>query len=92
MDRLPSVTFGKLEIAASSCYHVTMASLDRNKPKKRATEPGELIGVRLQAEPLAKLDHWRREQDDLPGRPEAIRRLVEKALAAPSKRKSGRDG
>jgi hypothetical protein len=39
-----------------------------------------LIGVRLQTDPLTKLDAWRKKQDDLPSRPEAIRRLVEKAL------------
>jgi hypothetical protein len=27
-----------------------------------------------------QLDDWRRKQDDLPGRPEAIRRLVELGL------------
>jgi len=31
---------------------------------------------------LAVIDDWRRKQDDLPGRPEAIRRLVEIALKA----------
>ena len=39
-----------------------------------------LVGVRLQKEPLAKLDEWRRNQPDLPNRPEALRRLMEKAL------------
>jgi hypothetical protein len=49
-------------------------------PKKRPPEIGTLIGVRLQPEPLAKLDDWRRQQEDLPGRPEAIRQLLEGAL------------
>ena len=31
---------------------------------------------------LKVLDNWRREQADLPGRPEAIRRLVERGLKA----------
>jgi metal-responsive CopG/Arc/MetJ family transcriptional regulator len=48
--------------------------------KPRAKQPGELIGVRLQPEPLARLDDWRREQDDLPNRSEAIRRLIDQAL------------
>jgi hypothetical protein len=30
---------------------------------------------------LENIDNWRKRQDDLPGRAEAIRRLVEKALA-----------
>jgi len=33
---------------------------------------------------LKSLDDWRRKQDDLPGRPEAIRRLVELGLKAQS--------
>jgi hypothetical protein len=31
---------------------------------------------------LVVIDDWRRKQDDLPGRPEAIRRLVELGLKA----------
>jgi len=31
---------------------------------------------------LQGLDDWRRKQDDLPGRPEAVRRLVEIGLKA----------
>jgi hypothetical protein len=35
---------------------------------------------------LAKaLDDWRRKQDDLPGRPEAIRRLIEMGLKGKAK-------
>ena len=42
----------------------------------------EAVTVRMAAEPLGNLDDWRRKQDDLPGRPEAIRRLVEIGLKA----------
>ena len=49
-------------------------------PKKRAAATGDLVGVRVQPELAKQLDDWRREQDDLPGRPEAIRRLVELGL------------
>jgi len=38
------------------------------------------VNVRMASEALQVLDDWRRRQDDLPGRPEAIRRLVELAL------------
>jgi hypothetical protein len=48
---------------------------------KRAPETGTPVLVRMQADQLATLDSWRREQADLPGRPEAIRRLVEIALS-----------
>lgn len=48
---------------------------------------GDLVGVRIQPEMARKLDNWRRHQEDLPGRPEAIRRLVEQALQKPGKSK-----
>jgi hypothetical protein len=38
--------------------------------------------VRLSPEQLKALDEWRRKEEDIPGRPEAIRRLVELGLAA----------
>jgi hypothetical protein len=34
----------------------------------------------MQPELLELLDAWRREQPDLPSRPEALRRLAEQAL------------
>jgi hypothetical protein len=40
------------------------------------------VMVRMSAGQLKALDGWRRDQEDLPGRPEAIRRLVENALDA----------
>ena len=52
--------------------------------KKRGPPPtgkGTLIGVRLQPVPLAQVDRWAASQKDKPGRPEAIRRLLELALA-----------
>jgi hypothetical protein len=49
--------------------------------KRRPAETGTLVGTRLQADFLVRLDEWRKRQDDLPTRPEAIRRLLEKALA-----------
>ncbi|WP_256570579.1 hypothetical protein [Bradyrhizobium sp. CCGUVB1N3] len=41
--------------------------------------------MRLQPELAKPLDDWRRVQDDLPGRPEAIRRLVDIGLKAKAK-------
>ena len=55
--------------------------------KKRGPPPtgkGTLIGVRLQPVPLAQVDRWAASQKDKPGRPEAIRRLLELALAKTS--------
>src|SRR5271156_5881043 len=60
--------------------HVNMKT-----PKKRAAVTGDLVGVRVQPDMAKQLDDWRRKQDDLPGRPEAIRRLVEIGLARPAK-------
>jgi hypothetical protein len=54
-------------------------------PKKRAPMTGDLVGVRVQSEMAKELDDWRRKQSDLPGRPEAIRRLVELGLKAKTK-------
>jgi hypothetical protein len=58
---------------------MNLATRDNTK-RKRADQPGTLVGVRLQPDQLAKVDAWREGQDDKPTRPEAIRRLVEKAL------------
>jgi hypothetical protein len=57
--------------------------------RQRPPQPGELIGVRLQPEPLASVDRWRRKQEDLPSRAEAIRRLVEQALSSADTRPIG---
>jgi hypothetical protein len=54
-------------------------------PKKRAPAAGDLVGVRIQPDMAKALDDWRRKQDDLPGRPEAIRRLVDIALKVKTK-------
>jgi hypothetical protein len=50
--------------------------------KKRPAATGDLVGVRVQPDLGKQIDDWRRKQDDLPGRPEAIRRLVELGLTA----------
>ena len=45
----------------------------------------EAVNVRLAVTSLQVIDDWRRKQDDLPGRPEAIRRLVDLGLKAKGK-------
>lgn len=52
----------------------------RDNTKKRPAQTGTLIGVRLQPLALARLDAWIAQQDDAPTRPEAVRRLIDKAL------------
>jgi hypothetical protein len=54
-------------------------------PKKRAATTGDPVLVRVQPGMAKQLDDWRRQQPDLPGRPEAIRRLVDLGLRAKSK-------
>ena len=46
---------------------------------------GDPVLVRVQPDMAKQLDDWRRKQGDLPGRPEAIRRLVAIGLAAKGK-------
>ncbi len=59
---------------------------DTMKPRnQRPATPGEPVMVRIQPDMAKALDDWRRQQDDLPGRPEAIRRLVEIGLKAKGK-------
>lgn len=45
-----------------------------------ATGKGTPVQVRLQPDQLAAVDSWAARQKDAPSRPEAIRRLVGKAL------------
>jgi hypothetical protein len=54
------------------------------KKSKRGRPPveSEALTVRMTVTALQGLDDWRRKQDDLPGRPEAVRRLVEIGLKA----------
>jgi len=44
-------------------------------------ETGSAIQVRLKGSTFVSLENWRRAQDKIPPRSEAIRRLIEQALA-----------
>jgi len=48
--------------------------------RNRPPEPGTFVGLRLQRDVLHQLDAWIAKQDDAPSRPEAVRRLLAKAL------------
>jgi hypothetical protein len=50
------------------------------KPIGRPKVDSELVTARIQRPDLDHLDRWREAQPDQPNRPEAIRRLVRKAL------------
>lgn len=54
------------------------------KPKRRPSTTGKLVGTRFQTDMLDAIDAWRRDQEDLPTRPEAIRRLVELGMSSRS--------
>ena len=47
---------------------------------KRPKETGTLVGGRFQEDLLRRLDSWRAGQEDVPNRPEAIRRLVDQGI------------
>ncbi|MBR0947851.1 MULTISPECIES: hypothetical protein [Bradyrhizobium] len=67
-----------------SWHHDSMKKTtnDRTLPQKRPAVTGAPVMVRIQPDMAKGLDDWRRRQEDLPGRPEAIRRLVEIGLKA----------
>jgi len=60
------------------------STIDGAKKSKRGrpSVDSDAVNVRMSTVTLGTIDEWRRKQDDLPGRPEAIRRLVEIGLKA----------
>jgi hypothetical protein len=56
--------------------------MNDEQPKRRASTPGTLVGTRFQAQLLDAIDSWRKGQNDLPTRPEAVRRLVELGMSS----------
>jgi hypothetical protein len=71
-----------------------MPSIVDNRKKRGRGRPktgiGKPVGLRLYPELERRVDQWAFNQADKPGRPEAIRRLIEIALVAKSKRQSNR--
>jgi hypothetical protein len=63
---------------------ISVIKKSRGRPK---TGIGPLIGVRLYPDMQAQLDAWIAKQGDKPSRPEAIRRLLAKALSSGTKSK-----
>jgi hypothetical protein len=64
-----------------------ISTIDSAKKTKRGRPPVDTmaVNVRISTDSVSEIDDWRRKQDDLPGRPEAIRRLVDIALKAKGK-------
>jgi hypothetical protein len=77
-------------------YPDFMAKSIRGTQKKRGrpktTGRGTQIGMRWQGPLLGAIDAWRIQQEDKPPRSEAIRRLVERGLAAEAVAKPRRAG
>jgi len=71
-----------------------MPSIVDNRKKRGRGRPktgiGKPVGLRLYPELERRVDQWASNQADQPGRPEAIRRLIEIALTTKSKRQSNR--
>jgi hypothetical protein len=67
-----------------------MPSIVDNRKKRGRGRPktgiGKPVGLRLYPELERRVDQWASNQPDKPGRPEAIRRLIEIALIAKPKR------
>jgi AMMECR1 domain-containing protein len=66
---------------------IMKSTINSAKKSKRGRPPvdTEAVNVRMAVDVLKFIDDWRRKQDDLPGRPEAIRRLVDLGLKAKQK-------
>jgi hypothetical protein len=73
-----------------------MRSISDNRKKRGRGRPptgiGKPVGLRLYADLERRIDAWASKQSDKPGRPEAIRRLVEQALAVTSSTESIKPG
>ena len=72
-----------------------MPSISDNRKKRGRGRPrtgiGKPVGLRLYPDLEERIDAWALNQPDKPGRPEAIRRLIELALAVKIKRKNTDD-
>src|SRR5262245_49488783 len=72
-------TFVSIGPRARKCYLAFMKSthdITKSARKPRSPVTGTPVLVRLQPEQLAAIDAWRRDQDNLPSRAEAIRCLA----------------
>jgi hypothetical protein len=69
---------------------MAMSSIADNKKKRGRGRPrtgiGKPVGLRLYPELERRIDVWAANQTDKPGRPEAIRRLIEIALGSKVKK------
>jgi hypothetical protein len=57
----------------------------KSRGRPAGVKYGETIPTRFEPGTIKAIDAWRRKQDDLPSRSEAIRRLVQLSLKAKQK-------
>ena len=62
--------------------NTTKVSTSKKRRGRPATGINPAVGVRLPPELMKAVDRWRAHESDVPGRPEAIRRLIEAGLEA----------
>jgi hypothetical protein len=72
----------------------SIVNIEKKRGRGRPPTEATPVLVRVMPDQLEKLDAWIKRHDDKLGRPEAIRRLLDQALAAarkrrPAKRKEG---
>lgn len=59
---------------------MSTGEITKAQKKKRHPVTGEPVLVRLQPWFVGRIDDWRRNQEDIPSRAEALRRLAEIAM------------
>jgi hypothetical protein len=64
----------------------SISNIGKKRGRGRPFLGAQPVMVRLLPSRVAAIDKWRKAQPDHPGRPEAIRRLVEVALAIKAKK------
>lgn len=60
--------------------------IDKKRGRGRPVTDATPVLTRLWPDLLGKLDAWRGSQPDVPGRPEAIRRLIESGLKSAARK------
>jgi hypothetical protein len=73
-------------------YDFSMGSIPvlRKKRGRPATGQDPVTAIRLSLELRVAIDGWAARQEDKPARSEAIRRLIEQALAGPARKRRKR--
>jgi hypothetical protein len=64
----------------------SISNIGKKRGRGRPFLGAQPVMVRLLPKQVAAVDKWRQAQADQPGRPEAIRRLIEVALSTKAKK------